>query len=93
MGRFSLAKIRPIVAKFAYYKDRENVHKSANKLRNTSFGISQQFPREIIDICKKLVPIMKEVCGKGQEAYTVVDKLYFDNYTENPKIRVHMRVV
>ena len=78
MGRFSPTKTRPIVAKFAYYTDREKVRKSANKLKNTSYGISQQFPKEIMDTRRKLVPIMKEARGKGQDAYIVVDKLYID---------------
>ena len=49
MGSFSTTKIRQIVAKFTYYPDRENVRKHANRLRNTSFGISQQFPKDIMD--------------------------------------------
>ena len=57
MGRFNPTKVRPIVAKFA---DRERVRKSAGKLKNTSYGISQQFPKEIMDKRRKLVPIMKD---------------------------------
>ena len=92
IGTFSPTKIRPLAAKFAYYPDGENVHKSANKLKNTSFRISQQFPKEIMS--KKLVPIIKDIQEKGQEAYTVVDKLLLtNNYTESPKSRVHMRVI
>ena len=60
MGRYSPSKVRPIVAKFAYYPDRELVRKSAGKLKDTDFGISQQFPKDIMDTRKKLVPIMKE---------------------------------
>lgn len=78
MGKYDQSKIRPIVAKFAYYPDREKVRKNAGKLKNTNYGISQQFPREIMDTRKKLVPIMKAARAKGQDAYIVVDKLYID---------------
>lgn len=78
MGRFNPTKVRPIVAKFAYYPDRERVRKSAGKLKNTSFGISQQFPKEIMDKRRKLVPIMKDARGKGQDAYIALDKLYIN---------------
>lgn len=47
-------------------------------MKNTNYGISQQFPREIMDTRKKLVPIMKAARAKGQDAYIVVDKLYID---------------
>ena len=78
MGRYSPSKVRSIVAKFAYYPDREFVRKSAGKLKDTDFGISQQFPKDIMDTRKKLVLIMKEARRKGQDAYIVVDKLYID---------------
>ena len=78
MGRFNPSKIRPIIAKFAFFPDREKVRKSAGLLKNTNFDISQQFPKEIMDTRKKLVPIMKAARGNGQDAYIVVDKLYID---------------
>ena len=73
MGRFNPTKMRPIVAKFAYYPDRERVRKSAGKLKNTSYCISQQFPKEIMDKRRKLVPIMKDARAKGKDAYIAVE--------------------
>lgn len=78
MGKYDPTRIRPIVAKFAYYPDRERVRKNASKLRDTNFGISQQFPKSIMEKRKKLVPIMKAARQNGQDAYIVVDKLYID---------------
>ena len=77
MGKFNNSKVRPIVAKFAFYPDREKVRKSAGKL-DTNFGISQQFPKEIMETRRKLVPVMKDARQKGHDAYIVVDKLYID---------------
>ena len=79
IGRYNPSKVRPIVAKFAFYPDREKVRRNANKLKDTSYGISQQFPREIMDTRKKLVPIMKEARSSGKDAYINVDKLYINN--------------
>ena len=78
MGKFDPSKIRPIVAKFAYYPDRENVRKNAGKSRGKAIGISQQFPREIMEKRRNLVPVMKEARENGKEAYIAVDKLYID---------------
>ena len=79
IGRYNPTKIRPIVVKFAYYPDREKVRKNANKLKGKAQGISQQFPKEIMDKRKKLVPIMKQARENGQDAYINVDKLYINN--------------
>ena len=47
------------------------MRKNAGKLKDTPFGISQQFPREIMETRKRLVPIMKEARQRGQDAYVV----------------------
>ena len=36
-----------IVVKFTYFKDRDRVRKSANRLRGTYYGIREQFPEEV----------------------------------------------
>lgn len=51
---------------------------SAGKLRGKPYGISQQFPKEIMETRRKLIPIMKAARDSGKEAYMVVDKLYID---------------
>ena len=79
IGRYNPTKVRPIVAKFAYYPDREKVRKNANKLKGKEQGISQQFPKEIMEKRKKLVPIMKQARENGKDAYITVDKLYINN--------------
>lgn len=78
VGRFNASKVRPIVAKFAFFPDRERVRKAASSLRGKPFGISEQFPREIMETRRKLVPIMKKARDDGKEAILKVDKLYID---------------
>ena len=86
IGKFSASKIRPIVAKFAFFPDREKVRTSAGKLKGTEYGISQQFPREIMDKRRELVPIMKKARSQGKDAYLVVDKLYSDKVLYKSKV-------
>ena len=77
IGRFQIGKVRPIVAKFMYYPDRERVRLSADKLARP-LGISQQFPQEVVETRRRLLPIMKGAKRNGKEAYLSVDKLYID---------------
>ena len=78
MGRYQRNKTRPIVAKFAYYPNREDIRKAAKKLEGTQYSIGQQFPKEIQDRRRQLVPLLREAKAKGQKAHIAVDKLYVD---------------
>jgi hypothetical protein len=61
---------RGIVAKFERRKDRNKVlSKAIAKLKNNKqFIVHEQYPIEIIDRRRQLVPIMKDARGKGHEA-------------------------
>ena len=52
-------KPRPIIAKFVHYKDLMNVKRSAKRLKNTNYGISEQYPSEIEDVRRKLFAIAR----------------------------------
>ena len=67
---------RRIVAKFAFYKQREDVRKLRKNLEHTEFYISEQFPKEVSDRRKALVPKMLKARREGQEAWISYDKLY-----------------
>ena len=77
IGGFNMDKMRPIVAKFVYFPDRERVRRSADTLIYPQ-GISQQFPQEVVKTRKRLYPIMKAAREKNQEAHFVLDRLYID---------------
>ena len=51
---------RPIVARFLYHKDLRMVLDQATWLKNTPFGIHQQFPKPIEDKHRKLYPVLKD---------------------------------
>ena len=82
IGRYANGKTRPIVAKFAYYPDRERARKAGQVLRDTVsvYAVSQQYPKEVQERRRALVPIMKQARLNGSEAYIVVDKLYIDKH-------------
>jgi hypothetical protein len=68
-----------IVAKFVYNKDKDAVLKAARtKLVHKPFKIYQQYPQEISERRRVLVPTMKELRDQNRRAYIVKDKLYVD---------------
>ena len=52
---------------------------NAYRLRNTPYGIRQQFPREIEDRRRELYPIQKEAKRQGKRVALIPDRLYKEN--------------
>ncbi|KAK3720305.1 hypothetical protein QZH41_020386 [Actinostola sp. cb2023] len=71
-------KPRPIIAKFSFFKDQQYVLSKSRSLAGTNYGISEDYPKEIVEIRKSLIPLMKEAKKNGQRAKLVLDKLYID---------------
>ncbi|KAH3863806.1 hypothetical protein DPMN_026806 [Dreissena polymorpha] len=59
IGKYSQHKTRPKVAKFAYFPDRERIRLSHKKLK-LPYGVSQQYPPEMMETRRRLIPIMLE---------------------------------
>ena len=78
MGRYQHNKTRPIVAKIAFYPNREEIRKAAKNLEGTQYSIGQQFPKEIQERRRQLVPTLKDAKSKGQKANIGIDKLYIE---------------
>jgi hypothetical protein len=70
---------RPIVDKFAFFKDKIMVKSLGKRLAGTQIGMNHQFPKEIAERCKVLYPMFKESRLKGKRVALVVDKLYIHN--------------
>lgn len=79
------SKPRPIIARFNYYPDREEVRSASNKLKGTNFGVSEQFPRSIQERRKVLIPIMKDLKQRGKTVKLVRDKLFVDGVVYKEK--------
>lgn len=71
-------KVRNIVAKFTYFKDREMVRKQWKELEGSVFRVFEQFPQDVIQKRRKLVPQMKEARRQGKRAYLAYDTLYIN---------------
>ncbi|CAC5398032.1 unnamed protein product [Mytilus coruscus] len=69
---------KPIVCRFRNFKEREFVRKAARELRNTGFGISEQFPKEINDRRKTLWPFFQEARRQSKKAFFRRDRLFID---------------
>ena len=72
---------RHIVAKFEKFKDRELVRTAApTKLRDTEFGVREQFPKSVELKRRKLYPEMKRARQNPQNKIRLVrDKLYVND--------------
>ena len=80
IGKSSLtdSKPRPLIAKFTYHKDKEFVISQAKNLRDTNFTVARDFPKEIVDKRKLLLPTLEDARKKGHTATLVYDKLYIN---------------
>ncbi|XP_060566203.1 uncharacterized protein LOC132725137 [Ruditapes philippinarum] len=76
IGERSRGKPRNIVAKFVLFKDREFVRRQWKQLQGTQFNMFEQFPKEVIEKRRRLVPKMKEHRNKGDRAWIAYDTLY-----------------
>ncbi|XP_052268336.1 uncharacterized protein LOC127869720 [Dreissena polymorpha] len=71
-------KIRNIVAKFTFFKDREMVRREWKHLSGTGCQMFEQFPPEVVEKRRKLVPKMKDAKKEGKRYCIVYDTLYVD---------------
>lgn len=78
LGKFKPDKTRPIVVKFNKFTQREEVRKNTKKLEKTGYGIGQQFPKEIQERRKVLVPVLKRAKENNKKVFMVRDKLYIE---------------
>ena len=86
MGKSSPAesKPRPLIAKFTYHKDKEFALSQAKNLRDTKFAVARDFPKEIVDKRKLLLPTLKDAKKMGHTATLVYDKLYINGQLYRP---------
>ena len=68
-----------MVARFLYHSDLVKAKQRAYKLKNSPFGINDQFPQAIEDRRRALYPIMKRHRDAGDNVKLVRDRLYINN--------------
>ena len=64
----SEGKPRLLIPKFTFHRDKEFVLSKAKKLWGTDFAIARDFPKEIVDERRRLVPFLKDAKENGQDA-------------------------
>ena len=74
------SKPRAIVAAFTRFRDREMVRLQAPKtLRDTTYGVYEQLPPEILEKRRHLYPVLKEARERGDHARFVRGDLLINN--------------
>ena len=71
-------RCRKIVAKFTLFKDREMVRKHGGNLKGTNYFLHEQFPKEVNDKRRSLLPQLKAAKSAGKKAWIAYDTLYVD---------------
>lgn len=59
LGRFTVGKYRPIIAKFAFFKDKQSVLASAHKLKGSTFSVREDFSLPTLQARRKLIEFAK----------------------------------
>ena len=73
-------KPRGIIARFSRYEDHERVRNAVpDKLKGTTYSVYQQYPKEIADRRRYLVPKLKQYKRQGRQAKIVYDRLIVDD--------------
>ena len=75
------SKLRPLIAKFTYHKDKEFVISQA---KNPNLAVARDFPKEVVGKRKLLLPTLKDAKKKGHTAALVYDKLYINGQLYRP---------
>jgi hypothetical protein len=81
IGKPTFGKCRPIVVKFkdtASKLEVKNALKSVN-LKGTKFNVGEQYPQEIQQRRRDLIPKLIEARNQNKKAVLVRDKLFIDN--------------
>jgi hypothetical protein len=85
LGKRKQGKPRPIVVKFNSFVDRETIRLSSKNLKETRYGIQEQFPKEIKEGRNALIPLWKRALSENKNAILITDKLFVDGRRVYPK--------
>lgn len=77
-GNKGQGKTRPILMKFTSRRKVIDILSNKKYLKETNIVISEDFPKEIIEERKQLIPLMKEFRKEGKHAIIKYDRLYVD---------------
>ncbi|KAK3739167.1 hypothetical protein QZH41_007996 [Actinostola sp. cb2023] len=73
-----LTKPRALIAKFTFFKEKEQVRKMASHLKGSKFGLSEDFVHEVLQVRKNLLPVLKEAKRQKKKAFLKHDQLIIE---------------
>jgi uncharacterized protein YoxC len=94
VGPYVRGKTRPIVVKFCDTNSKLTVKNALRgvNLRPTDYNVSEQFPQEVKERRKELIPKLIEARRTGKRAVLVRDKLFINNVLYTPEATVDFSV-
>jgi ribA/ribD-fused uncharacterized protein len=83
LGRFSAQakKPRPIIVRFDWYGDRTATWDKRQSLKETGIHLSEDFPVEIRNRRRLLMPVLKAAIAQDKRSFLNVDRLIIDKVT------------
>lgn len=79
IGKFNEGRARPVIIKLMRYNKKIEILKNSNKLKETEIWIDEDYPKEVQEERKQLIPIMKVAREQGQKAQLRYNKLLINN--------------
>ena len=84
LGKKENGKTRPIIARFAFFGERQDVWKGRDKLKDSTLWIAEDYTHEVLEKRKILRPILRGALAQANEenpvsAYLRLDRLYIEN--------------
>lgn len=75
------SKPRPIIAKLSFFKDKARIFRHVKNIDPTlKISVADDFPKEIEDIKKQLLPVLKKAKKQNKRASFNVDRLIIDGH-------------
>ena len=84
LGKKENGKTRPIIARFAFFGERQDVWKGRDKLKDSTLWIAEDYTHDVLEKRKILRPILRGALAQANEenpvsAYLRLDRLYIEN--------------
>ena len=76
--RTNAKKPRPVIVRFNWYQDRAKVWSEKRKLKGSNYFVSEDFPQEVLQKQKTLLPVASKARSLGMKAHVRGDTLLVD---------------
>lgn len=79
LGRHIPGRIRPVIVKFADFRDKMKILNNCSKLKGTQISINEDFSKRVVEIRKHLWNSTADERKEGAKARLVFDKVKINN--------------